>query len=117
MNWAAASRGAAASAASAHSSGGSSLRMDPFSWSRRLAQEDARAADLLGRDHAQEIGQEPVHQLEVRRQREDALLLRVQDLLGEALLVQEETGLGVDEIEVRPSPLSAPVLPGRDHAP
>src|SRR5215475_2822282 len=46
-----------------------------------LSQEDPRPADLLGRDHAQEVRQEPVHELEKRRERRDLLLLSVQDLL------------------------------------
>src|SRR5512147_2332656 len=103
MNWPAAGPGRARAArATTTSNSGRSLRMGPFSRLRwALAQEHACPSDLLGRDHTEEIGEQSVHQLEVGRQRRDALVLRVQHLLGEALLVEELSGLRVDEVEVR----------------
>src|SRR6266496_6748631 len=66
-----------------------------------LFEEDAGPTDLLGRDDPQEVGQEAVHELEVRGEGRDLLLLSVEDLLGELLLVQGLTGAAVHEVEVR----------------
>src|SRR6266705_5667227 len=65
-----------------------------------LLEEDAGPADLLGRDDPQEVGQEAVHELEVRGERRDLLLLSVEDFLGELLLVQGLPGAAVHEVEV-----------------
>src|SRR5262245_43543036 len=72
----------------------------PPSPSMRLAEQDTRAADLLWRDDAQEVGQHAVHQLEVGGERRGLLLLAVQHLFGESLLVQHLAAAPVDEVEV-----------------
>src|SRR5688500_11814548 len=100
MNWAAAGL-AAARTSTARSSDlarpSARWRMGVFF----LAEEDAGAADLLGRDHAQEVRQQPVHELEVGRQGRDLLLLAVEDFFRELLLVQGLPGAAVHEHELR----------------
>src|SRR6266704_4083307 len=66
-----------------------------------LLEENAGPADLLGRDDPEEVGQEAVHELEVRGEGRDLLLLSVEDFLGELLLVQGLPGAAVHEVEVR----------------
>src|SRR5207244_3856164 len=60
----------------------------------------AGAPDLLGRDHPQEIREEPVHELEIRRERRHLLILAVEDLFRELLLVQGLARAAVDEVEL-----------------
>src|SRR5689334_198519 len=45
----------------------------------RLFEKDARALDLLAAQRAQEVRHQPIHQLEVGRQRRRVLLSRVED--------------------------------------
>src|SRR5215468_6776387 len=74
-----------------------------------LSQEDPRPPDLLGRDHAQEVRQEPVHELEKRGERRDLLLLSVEDLFRELLLVEGLAGAPVDEVEIRAQAVALPL--------
>src|SRR5215471_19487045 len=68
----------------------------------RLLQQDPGAADLLAAERAEEVRHQPVHQLEVRRQRRRVLLRVVQDLFPIALRVQRRAGAAVDEDELGP---------------
>src|SRR5262245_58019474 len=67
-----------------------------------LFQQHSRALDLLAAQRAEEVRHEPVHQLEVRRQRRRILLRVVEDLFTIALGVQRRAGTPVDEDELRP---------------
>src|SRR5688572_33043675 len=75
-------------------------RRSVIGFSFGLSEEDPRAADLLGRDDAQEVRDEPVHELEIRRERRDLLFLAVEDLFRELLLVEALPGASVDEVEL-----------------
>src|SRR5215470_15723419 len=98
MNWAPA--GPAASARRSASTATPAVRKRVGIGST-LLEQDAGAPDLLGRDDPQEIGEEPVHQLEIRGEGGDLLVLAVEDLLRELLLVEGLAGASVDEVELR----------------
>src|SRR5215831_15629322 len=66
-----------------------------------LLEEDTRAADLLCAQRAQEARHDAIHQLEIGRQRGNALRLRIQDLFAEAFRVEDGAGSSVDEDEAR----------------
>src|SRR5207245_7280034 len=53
-----------------------------------LPQQDAGTPDLLRRDHAEEVRQDAIHQLEVRGQGRDLLVLAVDAFFRELFLVQ-----------------------------
>src|SRR5262249_34000121 len=97
MNWARASWGESNRPANTAATRATGLG---FIFRRPLSQQDTRAADPLRRDHPEEVRQQPVHQLEIRRERRDLLLLAVQHFFGELLLVQQLARAAVDEVEV-----------------
>src|SRR5207302_1013292 len=70
--------------------------------SSSLFEQHACAADFLAAERTQEVRHQPVHQLEVRRQRRRVLLRVVKDLLAVALRVHRRAGSAVDEDELRP---------------
>src|SRR5262245_11329275 len=74
-----------------------------------LLQENARAADLLAAQRAEEAGDQSVHQLEVRRQRGCRLLRRIKDLFLVLLAVERRAGASVDEDELRRQQEAFPV--------
>src|SRR5260221_12392047 len=65
-----------------------------------LFEKDAGPADLLGRDHPEEVRQKTVHELEVGGERRYLLFLSVEDFLGELLLLQGLPGASVQEVEI-----------------
>ena len=85
---------------------------------RSLLEQDSGPADLLGAQRAQERGHDPVHELEVGRQRGDALLRVVEDLFVERIGVEDGAGAAVDENEPRlqDEALALHVGADRDHA-
>src|SRR5438067_1456547 len=93
-------------------------RRSVIGFSSGLPEKDARAPHLLGRDHAQEVRDEPVHELEIGGERGDLLLLAVEDLFRELLLVQVLPGAAVDEVELRrqAEPLALEVAVGAHEA-
>src|SRR5437899_12040701 len=81
---------------------------------RALLQEHAGAADLLAAERAEEVGDEPVHELEIRRQRRRILLRVVQDLFPVTLRVHRRAGAAVDEYEFRAEDEALPFHVGAD---
>src|SRR5207302_8783522 len=83
-----------------------------------LLQEDARSADLLAAERAEEVRDQAVHQLEIRRQRRRILLRVVEDLLAIAFRVHRRARAAVDEDELRPKneAFALHVHPCRNHA-
>src|SRR5258706_15561820 len=65
-----------------------------------LFEKDPGPADLLGRDHPEEVRQKAVHELEVGGERRYLLFLSVEDFLGELLLVQGLPRASVPEIQI-----------------
>src|SRR3954454_8286461 len=66
-----------------------------------LLEQNSRAANLLAAERAQKIRDQPVHQLEVRRQRRRVLLRVVENLLAVALRVHRRACPAIDEHELR----------------
>src|SRR5262245_43938711 len=64
-----------------------------------LLQQDAGALDLLAAQRAEEARNQPVHQLEVRRQRRRGVVGGVEHLFAEALGVERGARAAVDEDE------------------
>src|SRR5207248_19537 len=73
---------------------------------------------LLAAERAEEVRDQAVHQLEIRRQRRRILLRVVEDLLAIALRVHRRAGAAVDEDELRPEneAFALHVHPCRNHA-
>src|SRR5437016_14656870 len=67
-----------------------------------LLQEAACPLDLLAAERAQEVGHEPIHQLEIGRERRRVLLRVVQDFFAVAFRIHCRAGASVDENELRP---------------
>ena len=67
-----------------------------------LPQEDAGAADLLAAERAEEVRDQPIHQLEVGRQRRRVLLRVVKDLFPIRFGVHRDAGSAIDEDEFGP---------------
>src|SRR5712691_4065421 len=85
----------------------------------RLLQKDAGAFDFLAAQRAQEARNQPVHQLEIRRQRRGALVCVVEHLFAEVLRVHDGARAAVDEDELRLEDvtLALHVGPDRNDAP
>src|SRR5204863_1731907 len=66
-----------------------------------LVQQDAGAADFLAAQGAEEVRDQTVHQLEVRRQRGRVLLRVVENLLAIPLRIDRRARAAVDEDEFR----------------
>src|SRR5687768_14007314 len=76
----------------------------PLGWIQALIEQDARALDLLAAERGEEVRDQLVHQLEVRRQRRRLAVGVVEDRLGEPLRVQRRSGTAVDEDEPAAEP-------------
>src|SRR5262245_28938140 len=83
-----------------------------------LLQEHARALDLLAAQRAQKVRDEPVHELEIRRESRRVLLRVVQNFLAVALRVHRGASPAVDEDELRTQDEALPLHVGahRHHA-
>src|SRR5688572_10760166 len=76
-----------------------------------LTQEHARAADLLRAQGAEKARNEPVHELEIRRERRRVLSRFVEDLLTERFRVDRRARTAVDEDEFRAQDEPLPLHP------
>src|SRR5204862_7071981 len=75
-----------------------------------LLEKDPGAFDLLAAEGAEEIRDDAVHQLEVRRQRRRVLLRVVEDLLAVRLRIHRRARAAVDEDELRTEDEALPLL-------
>src|SRR6185503_10548033 len=66
-----------------------------------LLQKNPRSLDFLAAERAQEARNQPVHQLEIRRERRGALVRVVEHLFPEVLGMHHRAGAAVDEDELR----------------